>query len=156
VRIVTLVPPVRQVVLKVGAFIVSVHPLLVELGVKRDMWTVARGSSVLEVVQERGCSLWDVVVLEVPQGVEERVGVAILGEADAQEVLDRVTAMTSDIMIVMSIPIAPYERRDARCAFLIGGRGRFIPPEGPTTAHRCEATSGPRAGEPCLAEAGSR
>jgi hypothetical protein len=97
----------------VGAFVVSIHPLFVELGIKCDVRTVAGGSSVIEVVQKRRCSVRNFVVLEVPQGVEERIGVAVLGEADAQVVLDRVTTATSDIMVVVSIPVTPDQRTDS-------------------------------------------
>jgi hypothetical protein len=94
----------------VGAFIVGVHPLLVELDVERDMGTGSLATAGLEVVQKRRRSLRDVVVLEVPERVEEGIGISVLGEADAQEMLDRVTAAEGDIVVVVSVPIASHNR----------------------------------------------
>jgi hypothetical protein len=50
------------------------------------------------------------MVLEVPERVEQGIGISVLGEADAQEVLDRVTAADGDVMVVVSVPVAPHNR----------------------------------------------
>ena len=87
----------------------SLYPLLVELDVKRDVRTGAVGSTVLEVVEERRRPVGNVVVLEVPERVEERVRISVLPEADAQIVLDWVAPADGDVMIVVSIPVATNE-----------------------------------------------
>ena len=54
------------------------------------------------------------MVLEVPERVEQGIGISVLGEADAQEVLDRVTAADGDVMVVVSVPVASNERTNFR------------------------------------------
>jgi hypothetical protein len=88
------------------------------------MRAVAVGSSVLEVVQKRWGSLRDVVVLEVPERVEEGIGISVLGEADAQEVLDWVTAVDGDIVVVVSVPISSNEPPDTFGHGIVSGGGR--------------------------------
>jgi hypothetical protein len=52
------------------------------------------------------------MVLEVPERVEEGIGISVLGEADAQVMLDRVTAADGDIVVVVSVPITSNQRPD--------------------------------------------
>jgi len=96
-----------------GAFIVGMHPLLVELDVERDMGTGSLATAGLEVVQECRCPIRDVMVLEVPECVEQGVGIAVLSEADAQEMLDRVAPADGDVMVVVAVPVTPDQRTDS-------------------------------------------
>jgi hypothetical protein len=113
VRVATLVPTIGEVVLEMGAFIVVIHPLLVELDVERDMGTGSLVTAGLEVVQECRCPIGDLMVLEVPERVEQGVWIAVLSEADAQVMLDRVAPADGDVMVVVPIPVSPDQRTDS-------------------------------------------
>jgi hypothetical protein len=73
------------------------------------MGTGSLATAGLEVVQECRCPIGDLMVLEVPERVEQGVGIAVLGEADAQVMLDRVAPADGDVMVVVPVPIATHE-----------------------------------------------